>query len=103
MVTAAQFMYISRLPIWLCHVHAMTASPDGVSEGIVKSRFDVPDVGQLPSILWMTVKVLAPSMDRLIWQEPPPWFAPPVTVMLPLAPAANVAVDAPAAVPRTDW
>lgn len=102
-VTAAQFMYISRLPIWLNQVQASTASPAGASAGMVKSRFDVPEVGQLPSMLLMTVKVLASSVDRAIWQLPPPWLAPPVMVMLPWAPTANEAVALPAAVPRRLW
>jgi hypothetical protein len=37
MVTAAQFMYISRLPIWLNQVQAKMASPEGVSAGTLKS------------------------------------------------------------------
>lgn len=36
MVTCAQFMYISRLPILLNQVHASKACPEGASEGIVK-------------------------------------------------------------------
>jgi hypothetical protein len=36
MVTWAQFMYISRLPILLNQVQASKASPEGASEGIVK-------------------------------------------------------------------
>lgn len=35
MVTLAQFMYISRLPIWLNQVQAKTALPAGVSAGTV--------------------------------------------------------------------
>lgn len=35
-VTLAQFMYISRLPILLNHVHAKRAAPVGVSLGTLK-------------------------------------------------------------------
>lgn len=36
MVTGAQFMYISRLPILLNHVQAMVALPAGTESGMVK-------------------------------------------------------------------
>jgi len=36
MVTGAQFMYISRLPTLLNHVHAMVALPAGTESGMVK-------------------------------------------------------------------
>lgn len=41
MVTDAQFIYISRLPILLNHVQPKIAAPFLASEGMVKSKFDV--------------------------------------------------------------
>jgi len=47
-VTEAQSMYISRLPILLNQVHPKTAGPEGVSEGTVKSK-DWPELkGHFP-------------------------------------------------------
>jgi len=70
-VIGAQFMYISRLPILLNHVHARTAVPVGSVEGTVKEYVDgsisVAElplfpatflIGQPPSIEWMTFQVL---------------------------------------------
>lgn len=102
-VTAAQFMYISRFPTSLCHVHASTWSPAGASSGTVKARLLVPSAGQPPMKLRRTVKVAAPSVDSEIWHEPPPCAAPPVMVMLALLPMAKAAVGAPAGVPRSAW
>lgn len=62
-LTAAQFMYISRLPVLLNHVQAKIASPAGVSLGTVKSK-DPPDWrGQLPMYEWMTFQVLPLSKE----------------------------------------
>lgn len=52
-VTCAQFMYISRLPILLNHVQANRASPLGASEGILKSYFLV--IGHPPSMDLITL------------------------------------------------
>jgi len=103
MVTLAQFMYISRLPMWLNQVQARRAAPDLASEGMVKSKLESPWPGQLPMMLWMTVKDLPWSYDSEIWQLPPPWKAPPVMLMLPLAPGANEATDAPCDDPSRLW
>lgn len=62
-VTRAQFMYISRLPTWLNHVHAKRASvEDGASLGIVKLYFVVK--GHPPIIDSMTLKVFPLSYDN---------------------------------------
>ena len=45
-VTEAQFMYISRLPMLLNQVQAKTAGPAGVSEGTVKSNSWPEFIGQ---------------------------------------------------------
>jgi hypothetical protein len=59
MVTWAQFMYISRLPILLNHVHVKRAFPEGASLGIWKLYFFW--IGQSPSMERMTRKVFALS------------------------------------------
>lgn len=56
MVTCAQFMYISRLPILLNQVHASRASPLGASEGILKLYFF--GRGQPPMMDLITFQVL---------------------------------------------
>jgi len=65
MVTAAQFMYISRLPVLLNHVQEKMASPDFASVGTVKSNVWSPPAGftQPPSIDLMTLNVLPPSYE----------------------------------------
>jgi hypothetical protein len=90
MVIGAQFMYISRLPILLNQVHAMTAVPVGRSVGTVKGNESgftraalsapllpaTPLIGHPPSIEWMTFHVLlavgALSYEMDTWHEPPP-------------------------------
>jgi hypothetical protein len=59
MVTWAQFMYISRLPILLNHVHVKRAFPEGASLGIWKLYSFW--IGQSPSMERMTRKVFALS------------------------------------------
>lgn len=54
MVTDAQFMYISLLPIWLNQVQAKIAAPLLASEGIVTSKLPVGCIGHFPMMLWMT-------------------------------------------------
>jgi hypothetical protein len=54
-VTQAQFMYISRFPTSLNHVHAKRAFPEGAKDGIVKGYVVV--IGQPPIMLLMTLKV----------------------------------------------
>lgn len=71
-VMAAQFMYISRLPILLNHDHAKRASPAGVSTGNVKSKDPDGEMGQFPIYDMMTVHVLPLSKEREAWQLPPP-------------------------------
>ena len=48
MVTAAQFMYISRFPTRLNQVQAKTASPLIESAGTANEYDDSPLTGQLP-------------------------------------------------------
>jgi hypothetical protein len=102
-VMAAQFMYISRLPILLNQVQAKIALPPGVSTGRANLKLAEGEVGQLPIQDWMTIQVLPRSKESEAWQLPPPWSAPPSIVMLYELPAVQVAVGAPAAVPKRVW
>jgi len=76
-VMGAQFIYISRLPILLNHVHASVDSPLGTSLGMLKLKVagSVPVVGHPPTIEWMTLKLDCAfgclSRLMLIWQDPP--------------------------------
>lgn len=67
----AQFMYISRFPTLLNHVHARVAVPVGKSVGIVKLYVDgstalalsplfpaTPWIGHPPSMEWITFQTL---------------------------------------------
>lgn len=90
----AQFMYISRLPIWLNHVQASVYSPGAIPCGILywncvallplglSGRLPSAFAGQPPSILWITIHLESfvglASFVSEIWQEPPPWTALPL-------------------------
>ena len=88
----AQFMYISRLPTLLNHVHARVYAPGAMPAGIEKSyvsgsgaeaELSAPMLpawflaGQPPSIEWITIHVelfvAGVSLVREIWHDPPPW------------------------------
>ena len=104
MVTGAQFMYISRLPVLLNQVHAKMASPAFVSAGTVKSKSPGPEgLTQPPSMDLMTLKVFPLSKESESWQEPPLCAAPPSMLSFWGLPAAQVAVGLPAGVPKSDW
>ncbi len=60
MVTDAQSMYISRLPISLNQVQANIAAPGGASDGTLKLKLPPAGVtmGHPPTYEWITVNVL---------------------------------------------
>lgn len=64
MVTTAQFMYISRLPISLNQLQAKMASPALASAGTVKGNVPPLRVGHEPMNDFMTFQVFPPSSDR---------------------------------------
>ena len=60
-------------------VQAKTTSPFLTSVGMSTLRVLSPKfAGHAPSKDLITLKVLPSSSEIESWQEPPPWFAPPV-------------------------
>lgn len=62
-VTAAQFIYISRFPTLLNQDHANITSPDFVSAGTLKSNIPSFGTGQFPINDFTTLKVTPPSSE----------------------------------------
>lgn len=106
MVTGAQFMYISLLPMRLNQVHAIVYSPGATPSGILKvyllallplgSGVRLPAVallGQPPTMEWMTknleLLVGALSEEREIWHDPPPWTAEPLNARVCIEPMGH--------------
>lgn len=60
-VTEAQFIYISRFPVWFHQSQAKTAAPVSASEGTLNLKLPPVEVGHAPWYEWMTFHVFPPS------------------------------------------
>ena len=71
MVTAAQFIYISRFPTLLNQDHAKSTSPDFVSLGTLNVKEPPLWRGQDPIYDSITLKVTPLSSEIDAWHDPP--------------------------------